>query len=231
MRSSTSFSGPLSTRNTVLPFSSRSRPRLLNTCGSPCRLSAVNTRVDALLHVGGLRRGLLEAVEYLRQHVPEDLGGGLADVDGAIAGAAVVAAEVDAAREAGAFRRRRSSSLCLRWRTRSSAMRAGRVLTLGLALLAGEHLLRAEQLDGLAIDRLVEGDGPEDVLALLLAARAQVGRERAGTPCRRRRAGAGTSGRHPITSRPWIARPALKVLVSNSVCDGWGCQKEVRISE
>ena len=49
---------------------------------------------------------------------------------------------------------------------------------LRLALLAGEHLLRAEQLDGLAVDRVVERDGPEDVLALLLAARAQLRRER-----------------------------------------------------
>jgi hypothetical protein len=36
----------------------------------------------------------------------------------------------------------------------------------------------AEQLDGLAVDRVGERDGPEDVLALLLAARAQLGGER-----------------------------------------------------
>ena len=58
--------------------------------------------VGALLHVGRLGGGLLEAVEDLGQHLAEHLGGGLADVDGAVAGAAVVAPEVDAAREAGA---------------------------------------------------------------------------------------------------------------------------------
>jgi hypothetical protein len=57
-------------------------------------------------------------------------------------------------------------------------MRAGVSLALGLALLAREHLLRAEQLDRLAVDRVGERDGPEDVLALLLAAGAQLGGER-----------------------------------------------------
>ena len=49
---------------------------------------------------------------------------------------------------------------------------------LRLALLAREHLLRAEQLDGLAVDGVGQRDGPEDVLPLLLAARAQLGGER-----------------------------------------------------
>ncbi len=56
--------------------------------------------VSALLHVRRLGGGLLEAVEDLGQHLTEHLGGGLADVDGAVGGAAVVAPEVDAAREA-----------------------------------------------------------------------------------------------------------------------------------
>ena len=33
------------------------------------------------------------------------------------------------------------------------------------------------------------------------------------------------------TSRPWMARPALKVLVSKSVCEGWGCQNAESTSE
>src|SRR5439155_8052100 len=55
---------------------------------------------------------------------------------------------------------------------------SGGVLALRLALLAGEHLLRSEQPDGLPVDRLAEGDGPEDVLPLLLAPGTKLGRER-----------------------------------------------------
>ena len=100
MRSSTSFSGPLSVRKTVLPFSSRRRPRLPKTRGQALEVLGGEEGVDALLHVRRLGGGLLEAVEDLGQHLAEDLGGGLAHVDGAVAGAAVVAPEVDAAREA-----------------------------------------------------------------------------------------------------------------------------------
>ena len=68
--------------------------------GQPLEVLRGEERVDALLHVRRLGGGLLEAVEDLGQHLAEHLGGGLADVDGAVVGAAVVAAEVDAAREA-----------------------------------------------------------------------------------------------------------------------------------
>src|SRR5690606_34432491 len=51
----------------------------------------------------------------------------------------------------------------------------GRILAPGLALLARKHLLRPKQLNRLPVDGVGERDGPEDVLALLLAARAQVG--------------------------------------------------------
>src|SRR5690606_20085349 len=56
-------------------------------------------RVGSLLHVCRLGGGLFEAVEDLGQHSAEHFGGRLADVRGAIGGAAVVAPEVDAARE------------------------------------------------------------------------------------------------------------------------------------
>src|SRR3982751_6290441 len=52
------------------------------------------------------------------------------------------------------------------------------VLPFRLALLASQDLLRAKELDGLPVDRLVEGDGPEDALSLLLAPGTKLGRER-----------------------------------------------------
>jgi hypothetical protein len=111
------------------------------------------------------------------------------------------------------------------------AMRAGVSLALPrLALLAREHLLRAEQLDRLAVDRVGERDRPEDVLALLLAARAQLGGQRLEVlPV----LGEVDLEHHvaAVTSRPWMARPALNVLVSNSVCDGCGCQNADSTSE
>ena len=97
---------------------------------------------------------------------------------------------------------------------------------LRLALLAREHLLRAEQLDGLAVDRVVERDGPEDVLPLLLAARPQLRRRAPSNSLPSSARWTWNIMSPSTTSRPWMARPALNVLVSKSVCDGCGCQND-----
>ena len=55
--------------------------------------------------------------------------------------------------------------------------KTGCVFALCLTLLAREHFLRAEQLDGLAIDCVAQRYGPEDRPSLFLAARAQLDRE------------------------------------------------------
>ena len=95
---------------------------------------------------------------------------------------------------------------------------------LRLALLAGEHLLAS----GTA--RRSRGRWRRSARwprrrACAPAGCACAARRRARrTPCRPRRGGPGTSCRRSMTSRPWMARPALNVLVSKSVCEGCGCQ-------
>ena len=137
----------------------------------------MNRASVALLDVDAFARGFLEAVEHLGRTWPRISAAALADVGRLVARAAVVAPEVDAAREAGGTQEPPELVAVTPEAKRSSAISAGVSSPFGLALLAGEHLLRPEDLDGLAVYRVVQRDGPEDVLALLLAARAQLGRE------------------------------------------------------
>ena len=134
-------------------------------------------RIDALLHVGGLGGGFLEAIEYLREHVAQDVGGALADIDGPVVGAAVIAAETDAAGQAGGLHEPAQFVLVPPLPNFLFADERGFVRRFRFAFLPGEHLLGAEELDGLAVDRVVERDGPEHALALLLAAGTQLRRE------------------------------------------------------
>ena len=134
-------------------------------------------RIDALLHVGRLGGGFLEAVEYLREHVAQDVRGALAHVDGPIVGAAVIAAEADAAGQAGGLYEPAQFVLVPPLPKFLFADERGFVRRFRFALLPGEHLLGAEELDGLAVYRVVERDSPKHALALLLAAGAQFRRE------------------------------------------------------
>ena len=106
-------------------------------------------------------RRFLEAVEDLRQNVPEDLRRTLPDIHGAVAGTAIVAAEVHTARKAGRLQEPAELVLMSALTHLLFSDESGFVRRPGLALLACQHLLRAEQLDRFAIDRIVESDGPE----------------------------------------------------------------------
>ena len=84
------------------------------------------------------------------------------------------------------------------------------------SLFPRQHLLRAEQLDCLVIDRVVDPDSPEDVLSLLLAARPKLGRKRLVLPAIVRK----VNVEHHVAIHDVAAveaRPALNVLVSSSV--------------
>src|SRR5262245_38750414 len=182
MRLITSARGPLSARKMVLPFSSRRRARLLKTGGQPLKVIGDEERLDSLLHVVRSGGGLLEAVEHLGQDLPQDFGCALSDVGRAIAGAAIVAPEVHAARQAS--RSQKSTKLVLVPPLADLLLRNKRrsLVAFRLALLPRDRLLRPEQLDRLAIDCIVQGDGPEDCLPLLLAAGAELRCERLELP-------------------------------------------------
>ena len=134
-------------------------------------------RIDALLHVGGPGRGFLEAIEYLREHVAQDVGRALAHVDGPIVRAPVIAAETDAACQAGGLYEPAQFILVPPLPNFLFADERGFVRRLGFAFLPRQHLLGAEELDGLAVYRVVERDSPKHALALLLTAGAQFRRK------------------------------------------------------
>ena len=91
MRSRTSASGAALDAEDGLALLVAQEAEAAEHRGQALEVLGGEERVDALLHVGRLGGGLLEAVEDLGQHLAEDLGGALADVDGAVARAAVVA--------------------------------------------------------------------------------------------------------------------------------------------
>ena len=101
----------------------------------------------------------------------EDGARRLGDVDAPAAGAAVVALEVGGAAQD------RLAEQALQVRTVALlapsllADQRGLVRRLRLARLAGQHLPRSVELDGGAVDRVVERHDPEDRAFLLLAAR------------------------------------------------------------
>ncbi len=130
-------------------------------------------RIDALLHVGWPRRGFLEAVEYLRKHVAQDVRRALAHVDSPVVRAAVIATEANAARQAGGLHEPAQFILVPPLPNFLFADESGFVRRLGLALLPCQHLLRAEELDGLAVYGVVERHSPKHTLALLLTAGPQ----------------------------------------------------------
>ena len=125
-------------------------------------------RIHALLHVGWPCCGFLETVEYLRENVTQNVRGALAHVDSPIVRTAIIATEAYAASQAGGLQEPAEFILVAPQPKLFFADQSGFVRRLCLALLPCEHLLRAEELDGLAVYRIVEGNGPKHVFALLL---------------------------------------------------------------
>ena len=157
-----------------------------------------------------LRGRFLEAIEYLREHIAQDVSRALAHVDGPIVGASVIAAETDAAGQAGGLyetvQARPGAASC---RIFSSPMSDGFVRRFGFAFLPGQHLFGAEELDSLSVYRVVERDSPKHALALLLATGTQFRRE-CLEGCVPTSASWTWNIMSPLTiSRPWIARDPL----------------------
>jgi hypothetical protein len=103
------------------------------------------------------------------------------------------------------------------------------VLRLGRALLAGEDLARAEDLDRLSVDVFIEARDPEDRLALCLGARARFG----GLALELRPRSASVTWNAMSSSKtdlPLKVSPPLKVRASCRLCEGLGSQSAMTAS-
>src|ERR1019366_8137836 len=94
-----------------------------------------------------------------------------------IVGTPVIAAETDAAGQAGGLYEPAQFVLVPPLPDFLFADERGFVSRFGFAFLPGQHLLGAEELDGLSVYGVVEGDGPKHALAFLLAPGTQLCRE------------------------------------------------------
>ena len=157
-----------------MPLSSRKQPKAAEDGREALEILGGEQRVDALLHVGGRAAASLKRSKTSGSTWPRISAALLPTSTARSPGLRSLPRKYTLPDRQAALRSRRSSSW---WRREPHLLLAderGLVCGLRLALLPREHLLRAEKLDGLAIDRVVQRHGPEDVLALLLAARAQL---------------------------------------------------------
>ena len=155
---------------TGLPLDVTDQSELGEDRGQTVEVLADEQDLEVLLGDPGRRLG--EAIEHLGKDVFEELAGGLADVARPLLGTTVVAAEVNHTAE----NRLLETTFELVLVTLEPLLLLGdeRQLRLGLrrAFLAGKHLLGKVDLDGLAVDGIVQGRRPEEALGLGLAAGA-----------------------------------------------------------